>query len=296
MNRKKVVIWGAGTYGRRAYASLTIDLDMNVIAYVDSNLTVTGGFLYGVPIVEPERIKELLFEQIFIAVSACEQIMQIKEQLYEMNVSEDKIVELVMEPNYFEVLKENRSQWLKSCALYLNQNGIKGNVAECGVFRGEFAKYINKYFPNRKLYLFDTFEGFHKNDLQEEYGKNMQFESSMFASDDIFKNTSIKFVLKKMTYPDNVIVKKGYFPDSAEGVDDIFCFVNLDMDLYLPILNGLRFFWDKMQAGGFILVHDYFRDDLLGVKQAIEGFENERGIVIPKTPIGDFCSILLIKH
>ena len=30
-------------------------------------------------------------------------------------------------------------------------------------------------------------------------------------------------------------------------------------------------------------------------KQAIEDFERERGLVIPKTPIGDFCSILLIK-
>lgn len=295
MDRKKAVIWGAGNYGKRAYTKLITDYNLNIIAYIDSNPAVTGGHLYGVPVVEPTHIEKLSFEKIFIALADYEQIMLIKGQLQELNVSEDKIVELVTDPNYFDVLEENRSRWLRNCALYLKESGIRGNVAECGVFRGEFAKYINKYFPDRILYLFDTFEGFHESDLQEEYIKNKQFKSSMFDSNEIFKNTSIDFVLKKMTYPDNVVIKKGCFPDSAQGIDDIFCFVNLDMDLYLPILNGLRFFWDKMQPGGYILVHDYFRNDLSGVKKAIEDFENERGIVIVKAPIGDFCSILLIK-
>lgn len=296
MDRKKVIVWGAGQYGKRAYASLVTDMNLKVIAYVDSNLTMTGKFIYGVPIVEPDQIRNLSYDQIFIAIADDKQIALIREKLFQLNVSEDKIVELLTDINYLEVLKDSRNQWLKNCALHLKETGIKGNVAECGVFRAEFAKYINKYFPDRKLYLFDTFEGFHESDLQQEYIKNIHFKSSMFDSDEIFKNTSIDFVLKKMTYPENVVIKKGYFPDSAKEVDDIFCFVNLDMDLYLPILNGLRFFWDKMQSGGYILVHDYFRDDLSGVKQAIEDFENEKGIVIPKTPIGDFCSILLIKY
>ena len=43
------------------------------------------------------------------------------------------------------------------------------------------------------------------------------------------------------------------------------------------------------------MVHDYFRPDLPGVKKAIEDFETERGIRLVKTPIGDGCSIFIVK-
>lgn len=61
--------------------------------------------------------------------------------------------------------------------------------------------------------------------------------------------------------------KKRFFPESAEGIQDSFCFVNLDMDLYQPMLNGLRFFYDKMEKNGVILLHDYFHEGLQGVKK-----------------------------
>lgn len=101
--------------------------------------------------------------------------------------------------------------------------------------------------------------------------------------------------MRKMPYPKNVVIKKGYFPESMQGVEDKFCFVNLDMDLYVPMLNGLRFFWEKIVNGGCILLHDYFSDVFQGVKQAVDTFEREREIQIAKTPIGDGCSIALLK-
>lgn len=68
--------------------------------------------------------------------------------------------------------------------------------------------------------------------------------------------------------------KKGYFPQTAEGITDTFCFVNLDMDLYKPTLAGLNFFWEKMETG-IILVHDYFSEVYEGVKSAVESFVKE---------------------
>ena len=44
-------------------------------------------------------------------------------------------------------------------------------MAELGVYRGEFAKEINKVFPDRTLYLFDTFEGFAEQDCDTEVKK-----------------------------------------------------------------------------------------------------------------------------
>ncbi len=74
------------------------------------------------------------------------------------------------------------------------------------------------------------------------------------------------------------------------------CFVNLDMDLYTPILSGLRFFWNKMVPGGGIMIHDYFHSELPGVKKALHDFEAELGQTLAKTPIGDGCSIFIIKR
>lgn len=44
-------------------------------------------------------------------------------------------------------------------------NSIEGSVAEAGVYQGNFSAVINKCFPTRKLYLFDTFEGFDSKEI-----------------------------------------------------------------------------------------------------------------------------------
>lgn len=41
-----------------------------------------------------------------------------------------------------------------------------------------------------------------------------------------------------MKQSENVIIKQGYFPDSAKGVKEEFGFVHLDMDLYVPMLEA----------------------------------------------------------
>jgi hypothetical protein len=105
--------------------------------------------------------------------------------------------------------------------------------------------------------------------------------------------TSEELVLGKMEHAENCIIRKGYFPDTATGVEDTFCFVNLDMDLYKPTLEGLRFFWDRLEKGGIILIHDYFSEEYKGVKGAVDEFRLEKGISV--FPIGDSISIAMIK-
>jgi len=49
---------------------------------------------------------------------------------------------------------------LSLCYEEIAYHKLEGSVAEVGVFRGDFAKRLNLLFPDKKLYLFDTFEGF----------------------------------------------------------------------------------------------------------------------------------------
>jgi O-methyltransferase len=84
-----------------------------------------------------------------------------------------------------------------------------------------------------------------------------------------FRDTSTTLVLSKMVKPENVIIRKGYFPETAAGLNERFCFVSLDADLYQPILNGLEYFYPRLEHGGYIFVHDF--DSLIwtGVKAAV---------------------------
>jgi O-methyltransferase len=118
-----------------------------------------------------------------------------------------------------------RYKTLELCSHEIYTNNVKGNVAELGVYKGDFAARINLVFQDRKLYLFDTFQGFDARDTGEE--KVNEFSSG----DQDFSDTNIELVLKKMKFPENCIVKKGYFPESAVDVNDIFVFVSLDSDL-----------------------------------------------------------------
>ncbi len=159
-------------------------------------------------------------------------------------------------------------------SLEVYQQTIKGAVAELGVFRGFTASVLNQFFPDRKLYLFDTFKGFDQRDLnvEEQLGYNtINYEK--------FNDTNIELVMKKMAHKNNVVIKKGWFPDSVVGVEDeTFCFVLIDADLYQPIYEGLHWFYPRLAKGGFILVDDYHWSDYAGAKKAVQDFSNECGI------------------
>lgn len=174
-----------------------------------------------------------------------------------------------------------RHETLGLCFEELKANGIKGNLAELGVYQGDFAKKINLLFPDRKLYLFDTFEGFDKKDIQSELSN--QFSTG----EQDFSDTSVNLVLDKMKYPNNCIVKKGFFPETANGIEDSFCFVSLDTDLYDPILNGLNFFYPRLEKGGYIFIHDFNNEEYKGAREAVLKFCKENNIgYIPIPDIG----------
>lgn len=118
----------------------------------------------------------------------------------------------------------------------------------------------------------------------------------IFIERKIFTSTNEKIVINRMKYPEQCIIKKGYFPDTANDIEDEFCFVNLDMDLYKPQLEGLNFFYERMIPGGIILMHDYFSEFFSGTRKAIEKFEKDNSIELCKVTIGDLCSIAIIKR
>lgn len=171
----------------------------------------------------------------------------------------------------------------------IRKKGIEGATAEAGVFRGEFAQFMNQAFPDRKLYLFDTFKGFDSDEARKEIRNNNCTEAFVKA----YEHTNVGLVLSKMNYPDKVIIKKGRFPDSLDNLEEIFAFVSLDMDFEESIYAGLQYFYPRLSQGGYIFVHDY-NSDLFGVQSAVDRYEKEEGISLCKVPLCDANGTLVI--
>lgn len=127
----------------------------------------------------------------------------------------------------------------------LETDQVPGAFAEIGVYKGATSSFIHKQAPGRKLFLFDTFEGFPDQDLER-------------AEDARFKNTSQEAVAAFIGGNENIVIRKGYFPDTASGLEEErFALVMLDVDLYRPALEILSFFYPRMYRGGYFFMHDF---------------------------------------
>ena len=159
---------------------------------------------------------------------------------------------------------------------------VPGAAAELGVYRGFFARCINQLLPDRKLYLFDSFAGF---------GAEAEASAAFQAA---HANTTIEKVLAIMPHPETVLVKPGFFPASLNGLEESFCLVSLDVDFAQATLEGLRYFWPRLQKGGYLMLHDWGSPALPGVAQALKIYEAEIGEAVPGIPLCDVGGTLVL--
>lgn len=151
---------------------------------------------------------------------------------------------------------------------------IEGDVAEVGVYQGATARILKKFCRKyrRKLYLFDTFEGFAPIDVTG-IDKDKSTEE--------FKNTSLEFVEGILGKEESIRIKKGYFPDTVdeESSASSYAFVHIDCDLYKPIIESLKFFWPRLMNGGMIAIHDYSSGFWEGAFKAVNEFCKSNKVV-----------------
>lgn len=171
-------------------------------------------------------------------------------------------------------------------ALCLRLEGVPGAAAELGVYQGGFARWLSALLPDRRLFLFDTFEGFDPAESAE--------EGAGFT--EAHRNTSAEQVLAALPHPERAVIRQGLFPQTAAGLEaERFSLVSLDADLEESTLAGLRFFWPRMSEGGYLLLHDYNNPRLPGVRRALERFEAEAGR-LPAVPLCDVSGTLVIPR
>ena len=142
---------------------------------------------------------------------------------------------------------------------------VDGDICEFGVAQGKTSKLIAYFIKerNKKLFLFDSFEGLPKPTEKDQ------------LKDDIFNLGNMKKYQGKMSHAENkvinelkdinfnndkLIINKGFFNEKTKDnmkLPKAVSFAFLDFDFYQPTLDGLNFLDKVLSVGGVIIVDDY---------------------------------------
>ncbi len=171
----------------------------------------------------------------------------------------------------------------------IEEKKIGGSFVECGVARGGcsalMALVSSEYKSDRKVWLFDSFEG-----LPEP-----TFEDKASVIENLFRRDRSRSILKKGyclgTYEQvsellfstlrldkkNIFLVKGWFQDTLPSHSDKIggiSFLRIDADWYESTKCCLDNLYDEVITGGYILIDDYH---LAGCKKAVDEFLEKRG-------------------
>lgn len=257
-----------------------------LLGFIDNNAELQKEIIAGFPVMSLEKALENQPDLIIIAVMNAEQNDLIVKELMEKGIGSEQMLSVRSMKEFLDL----RFSIARLIALEINSRSIPGAVAELGVYQGEFAALINELYPDRQIYLFDTFNGFNPADIALE-----KAEGFSHAGVGDFQDTSLEIVMNKLVFPEQAVFCKGYFPDTAEGIQETFAFVSIDADLYNPVYEGLKYFYPRMSQGGYILIHDYNNDQYKGAGSAVKKYCSENNLFV--VPLGDVHgSAVLIKR
>ena len=160
-------------------------------------------------------------------------------------------------------------------------NKIKGEIVECGVWRGGFSIFLSHLFPDRKIWVCDSFQGFQPlNTARYEFsgerhtpaykhthvgpiGIGLEEVQSHFATYGLGNDSRINYL-------------PGFVKDSLPNseIGDI-ALLRIDVDAYSATLEVLEELYDKVQPGGYIVFDDSCLYEAL---DAIKHFFKEKNI------------------
>ena len=173
---------------------------------------------------------------------------------------------------------------------YLSRNEIPGDFVECGVWRGgsmmaSALTLLQENDAERQLYLFDTFSGMSEptqhdisltsgNRAIDKYRDRARSDSGSdwcFASqEEVRENMAIT------RYPEHLVhLVPGKVEDTIpEYAPAKIALLRLDTDWYESTLHELNNLFDRVQAGGVLIIDDY--DSWQGARKATDEFLEAR--------------------
>lgn len=146
-------------------------------------------------------------------------------------------------------------------------NNKVGDFVELGCWNGTSAKIISSLIKKNKkninFYIFDSFKGLSKLKNQDK-------------SEYVIKNNFIgnyKFVKEKLKNFKFIKIFAGWIPEKFYKIKNKkFSLVHIDLGLYEPTLQSLKFFYPRLKKGGVIISNVYNSKVFPGESKAWDQF------------------------
>ena len=145
--------------------------------------------------------------------------------------------------------------------------GIPGDFVECGVFAGSqcaaMAYACQKHGDDRKVHLFDSFQGIPKATIEDgEQGKKIEGKS--ICSIDQVKQYMNGWSIE----PERLVYHEGWFQETIPGITGDIAILRIDCDMYWSTLYALMLY-PSLVKGGYCIIDDYA---LPGCRSAVEKY------------------------
>ncbi|MCA9347208.1 class I SAM-dependent methyltransferase [Candidatus Saccharibacteria bacterium] len=157
--------------------------------------------------------------------------------------------------------------------------GLAGDIVEFGCYCGTTSLFLQRMIqelvPNKKLWVYDSFDG-----LPEKTKEDQSPIGELFVRGQL-RATKSQFIQNfrkaHLTLPS--ITKKWFHEVEESELPDKICFAFLDGDYYISIRSSLSLVMPRMVKGGIIIIDDYDNPKLPGPQKAVQDAGIEIGAV-----------------
>ena len=306
MTAQKLIAWGASPL---LELSVRYNPEIGFDYCIDRSEALHGSTIEGLPICPPHKLNEENRDNILIVITAMSSVsaQAIGETLgdlgYEFNRHyvdlatflkagfQQKAEALFKHPfsdgNFVFARSFNMNSrtplettilgnWLLLETLERTSH-LKGSVAEVGAYKGGNSYLQLSAMSLRKdprtYYIFDSFQGFAE--MTDHDPRHLQNAFSYdYKANQIFN--SLRLFNQATVIP-------GFVPQTFSAINpsEKFSLVFYDCDLYQPALDTYAFFWDRLEPGGILIIHDNIatKEGWGGVRKATEEFFGPRDVV-----------------
>jgi FlaA1/EpsC-like NDP-sugar epimerase len=152
-NSELIIIYGAGGTGAYVLETLTAESfnGERKFIFTDSNDSVWGTTVYNTPVISPSEISGYDYNRVIPATTSGYEVI-IRRLINEFSVPRNKIDLSIMHDLWLSTF-DARTNFLRNFADIVYKEHLQGMTAEGGVASGDFAKIINKFFPDRGVAL-----------------------------------------------------------------------------------------------------------------------------------------------
>ena len=158
-----------------------------------------------------------------------------------------------------------------------------GDVIECGIFQGVtsvlMAKLMDIRHSNKKLFLFDSFQGLPEPDRKVD--ASLRFQKGGWKA----SRAEVEALLAKYNVLQRCVLYEGWFADTLPQLNDgqQFCFAYVDADLHSSTVDCLRHIWQRLGQNAVAVFDDYHHPSG-GVRKALDEWVGETGELIHVGP------------